>query len=379
MSNTIAIQELDQPWYASLVREIHDRIFPTKLPPLELTSKAVEVQELEVSLWYTSLVREIRDLVRPPQLPPLELTSKAVEVQSLEFPPWYASLVREIRDRIRPPKLPPLELTSQPVEVREFGGGSRLGKGSISVSLAIHGVTVALAIGMQLGGMIDVPTLDIASRAVLLMPPPAPPGPPTVLPTAARIIIRQPVQQGLQFPVDVEMPEVAVVEAPSPPPDLSIGVPGGVAGGVPGGVAGGMGGGIVGGVISQMLNQIAVPTPPPPPEVATNLSAAPAPPPEPQPPQRIEVSAEVQQGKLLVAIPPAYPSVAKQSRIQGKVRLEAVIAKDGTLSEINVLEGHPLLIPAAIEAVTKWRYRPTFLNGNPVEVHTLIDVNFRLT
>jgi periplasmic protein TonB len=69
---------------------------------------------------------------------------------------------------------------------------------------------------------------------------------------------------------------------------------------------------------------------------------------------------------------------AKQARIQGVVRLNAVIAKDGTISDLSVISGHPLLVPSALDSVKQWIYQPTLLNGNPVEVTTEIDVNFTL-
>jgi protein TonB len=75
---------------------------------------------------------------------------------------------------------------------------------------------------------------------------------------------------------------------------------------------------------------------------------------------------------------PAYPPLARQARIQGTVKLEGVIGKDGTVQELKVVSGHPLLIQAALDAVRNWRYRPTMLNGQPVEVITTIDVNFTL-
>ena len=66
------------------------------------------------------------------------------------------------------------------------------------------------------------------------------------------------------------------------------------------------------------------------------------------------------------------------ARIQGAVRLEALICTDGTIRSLRVLAGHPLLVKAAIDAVARWRYQPTLLNGDPVEVITEIDVNFAL-
>ena len=76
---------------------------------------------------------------------------------------------------------------------------------------------------------------------------------------------------------------------------------------------------------------------------------------------------------------PVYPPEAKQARIQGLVRLDAIIAKDGTIANLSVESGHPLLVPAALDAVRHWVYKPTLLNGEPVEVVTTIDVNFTLS
>ncbi len=74
----------------------------------------------------------------------------------------------------------------------------------------------------------------------------------------------------------------------------------------------------------------------------------------------------------------AYPPEAKAARIQGVVRFEALIGKDGRLRSLTVLTGHPLLIPAAQEAVEQWEYRPFLLNGEAVEVETQIEVTFTL-
>jgi TonB family protein len=96
------------------------------------------------------------------------------------------------------------------------------------------------------------------------------------------------------------------------------------------------------------------------------------------PPARIRVGGNVQQTKLVSQPLPVYPPDAKQARIQGVVKLNATIAKDGTIQHLEVISGHPLLIPAALDAVRQWVYEPTLLNGQPVEVVTEIDVNFTL-
>jgi periplasmic protein TonB len=75
---------------------------------------------------------------------------------------------------------------------------------------------------------------------------------------------------------------------------------------------------------------------------------------------------------------PVYPPLARQARIAGAVMLEGIIARDGTVKNLRVLSGHPLLAGAALEAVRQWRYRPTLLNGEPVEVIAPIAVNFVL-
>jgi len=96
-------------------------------------------------------------------------------------------------------------------------------------------------------------------------------------------------------------------------------------------------------------------------------------------PQRIRVGASVQQVKLIQQAPPVYPPLAKQARISGVVHLNVIIGKDGTVQNLTVASGHPLLVPAAMEAVKQWVYEPTLLNGRAVEVATQIEVNFALS
>lgn len=107
-----------------------------------------------------------------------------------------------------------------------------------------------------------------------------------------------------------------------------------------------------------------------------------APPTQPvRPPQERPVwkCEAVQEALLVNRIVPAYPELARQMRIEGTVRLRAVIGRDGTVKELEVLSGHPMLAKAAVAAVREWRYRPTLLRGEPVEVETFITVIFTLT
>ena len=95
-------------------------------------------------------------------------------------------------------------------------------------------------------------------------------------------------------------------------------------------------------------------------------------------PSKVRISSGVAQGLLIREIKPSYPTLAVQARVQGSVLLQAVIAKDGTVHDLRVVSGHPLLVKAALDAVRQWRYKPYLLNGQPVEVDTQIVVNFTL-
>jgi TonB family protein len=96
-------------------------------------------------------------------------------------------------------------------------------------------------------------------------------------------------------------------------------------------------------------------------------------------PQRVRVSSGVARGLLVSKVDPMYPPDARDQRIQGVVILQATIDKEGNVASLQLVSGHPMLAPAAIEAVKQWKYRPYLLNGNPLEVNTQIQVNFTLT
>ena len=144
-----------------------------------------------------------------------------------------------------------------------------------------------------------------------------------------------------------------IKEDEAPPPVMGSS---GVIGGVPGGIPGGQMGGVIGGIISS--TPVAVP------KVAT--------------PQRVRVSQGVSAGLLVRRVNPNYPPLARQARISGQVVLRAVISKDGSIENLTLVSGHPMLAPAAIDAVKQWKYRPYLLNGEPVEVDTEVLVNFTL-
>lgn len=102
------------------------------------------------------------------------------------------------------------------------------------------------------------------------------------------------------------------------------------------------------------------------------------PPPQPKPPRMIRTSEGVQSAMLIHRVEPLYPPFARTAHISGTVELRAIIGRDGRVNSVEVLSGNPLLARAAIEAVRQWRYRPTILDGEAVEVETRITVNFIL-
>lgn len=128
------------------------------------------------------------------------------------------------------------------------------------------------------------------------------------------------------------------------------------------GVPGGVDLGTSDGVLTTLVTPIDVP--PPPPSAPGVL--------------RIHRGGEVESARIVFGPKPDYPPLARMARIQGSVHLEAVISRDGTIEHLAVISGPPLLVKAAMDTVARWRYQPTRLNGQPVEVVTDVVVNFVL-
>lgn len=125
---------------------------------------------------------------------------------------------------------------------------------------------------------------------------------------------------------------------------------------------------------AQLMAQIIRTAPPPAAERPRIVAAQPA---QPKPVEQLRVGGDVQEAKLTHKVIPVYPRLAVVARISGTVTLSAIIGADGRIRELRAVSGHPILIPAALEAVRQWTYSPTLLNGAPVEVITTIDVKFR--
>jgi len=164
----------------------------------------------------------------------------------------------------------------------------------------------------------------------------------------------------LRTPTAIPKKVQIIKEDEAPPPVMATG---GVVGGVPGGIPGGQLGGVIGGIISSTSSIAAVPKLVPK-AVATV--------------QRVRMSQGITQGLLTHRIEPTYPVLAREAHIRGAVVLTAIIDKDGNIQNLQLVSGHPMLAPAAIEAVKQWRYKPYLLNGQPVEIETTITVKFEL-
>jgi protein TonB len=219
-------------------------------------------------------------------------------------------------------------------------------------SLPIAYMAEVLAIGvMVIIPLVHSEALPKALLGDVMYLPPPPAAPPAAAPRVAAQRIR--VEDLEKEPAVVPKTIPKFRSQPAAAPSSGFGVLGSVPG-VPGGQNG---------VIDSLTGMTA---PPPP---------APA---KPATPGRIKEGGVVEAANLIYGPKPDYPQLAKLARIQGTVRLEALIATDGTIKHLRIKSGHPLLVKAALEAVERWRYRPTLLNGQPVEVETEIEVNFAL-
>lgn len=228
------------------------------------------------------------------------------------------------------------------------------GRWSFVASLATQLLLVTLAVLLPLLNTNRLSLIETASP--LSLPPP-----PAAAPAAqaqTRAVRTQPTANSRGFTAPARIPQRAaiIVNEPSAPV-LSASGPG-----VPGGIGPAASGDPFG-----LLSKTA---PPPPVKAETHVETAPAKP--------IRVGTGVQEAKLLRRVIPSYPPLARQARISGTVQLVGVIARDGTIEDLRVVSGHPLLVKAALDAVRQWVYKPTLLNGEPVEVICPIDVHFTL-
>jgi protein TonB len=237
----------------------------------------------------------------------------------------------------------------------ESGGRIKTKQGATTaISFVLQILLIGLLVLLPLIFTEALPRQQLMTFLVAPPPPPPPPPPPAAAPVHVIKKMQSDLDNGqLRTPTAIPKKVAMIKEDEPPPPSTGVaGVVGGVPGGVPGGAMGGVLGSVIGGVPATV------------PKVAT--------------PQRVRVSQGVSQGLLIHQVKPNYPPLARQARIQGVVVLQALISKDGTIQNLRMISGHPMLAPAAIDAVKQWKYKPYFLNGEPVEVETTINVNFTL-
>ncbi|MDQ2711576.1 MAG: energy transducer TonB [Acidobacteriota bacterium] len=208
---------------------------------------------------------------------------------------------------------------------------------------------------MILAPLLYTQTLPNAQlKSMLMAPPPPPPPPPrppaivkarptTMTRTLASSVLVAPRVMAKQFPA---------AEQVSAAPDIGATTASDVGNGNP--------------LLYGSTGPAAQPIPPPP----TATSRPPA--------KTVRVGGGVAEANLLHKVQPLYPALARSARVQGAVEFTAVISKEGRIENLQLLRGHPLLVNAAREAILQWQYRPTMLNGEPVEVVTTITVNFTL-
>jgi len=240
----------------------------------------------------------------------------------------------------------------------EFGPQRKRKFLATTTSFVLNCLALTILVALPLVFTEQLPKAQLLT--FLMAPPPPPPPPPPAAAAVQRVIhqIQTDMLSSGQLRTPSRIPEkVQMIREEEAPPPMP--VTGGVVGGVPGGVPGGQLGGVIGGIISSTSSLVAVP----------KLA----------PPQRVRISQGVTKGLLVHRVDPSYPPLARAARIQGEVILSAIISTNGDIENLQLVSGHPMLVPSAIAAVHQWRYKPYLLNGQPVEVETTITVIFSLS
>lgn len=225
-----------------------------------------------------------------------------------------------------------------------------------------RGWTTAASFGLQavvVAGCFLLPLLYTQALPQLrlmsgLLAPSPPPAPPPVGPVRnARQTTSNMSSQGKMIAPRTVPKEILPVDETGPPPPLDIAGTG---------VRDGTGDPTI---QSTILNSIGS---------GRNVAVPPPPTPAVRPPR----VSHMMEGNLIYRIQPQYPTLARQARIQGVVVLRAVITREGRIANLQVVSGHPMLVQSAMDAVLQWRYRPYYLNNQPIEVETQVTVNFTL-
>ncbi len=278
--------------------------------------------------------------------------------------------VKEAKPATRPPAavLPRTELVLGPQipqramfsdSLLEFQVPRKRQAFATTTSIIINCVAIGILVVVPLLFTEDLPKAQLLTFLVAPPPPPPPPPPAAAPQRVMKQIETDLLSSGkLRTPTKIPQKIEMLKEDETPPMPTS----GGVVGGVPGGIPGGQLGGVIGGIVN-----------------ATSNLASSVPKFIPVAPQRVRISQGVTKGLLIHRVEPTYPPLARQARVQGEVVLTAIINTNGEIENLQLVSGHPMLVPQAIAAVKQWRYKPYLLNGQPVEVETTITVIFSLS
>jgi protein TonB len=223
-------------------------------------------------------------------------------------------------------------------------------------ALLVAGLALAPLIWPQV-----IPRVAYATALATPGPPPAPPPKGSGVRPQRRSAIVRVRRDAFLAPAAVPIHAAMIVD---PPPEVgNFGVPGGVEGGPEGGVPGGLG------IVVPDVRAAVVERPPEPVHRAPPVAPV---------TRLIRRGGDVNPAEPIFRPDPVYPPIARSMRVSGVVELIGVIGTDGRIKELRVKSGHPLLARAALDAVARWIYKPTLLNGSPVEVEGPITVTFRL-
>lgn len=382
--------DLDTPWWRTFPAALREALSPKRLPPLQLTSKPVRVEELELDLpLWRSLGRGLKTLFSP-QPPPLQLTSRPVKVRDFRVDqPLWRSLAADFRELLFPEKLPPLRLQSKPAPVRDIWGDYDYRKSGWAGTLLLHATVFVAIVGFYLGGgrvvaarhpeaVAVIPT-DISEylplsnkkndtigggggggdRDKLAAPKGKLPKLAMEQYTPPAVIIRNEnpklaMEPSVVIPPQVKLPPVNLPNFGDPmaqvgPPSNGTGSGGGIGSGSGGGVGSGegpgvgpgRGGGIGGGVF----------------RVGGGVSAP----------------------RVLYSPDPEYSEEARKAKYEGIVVLNIVVGADGRPRDIRVARSLGLgLDEKAIEAVRQWKFEPARKSGQAVAVQVNVEVRFSL-
>jgi periplasmic protein TonB len=279
------------------------------------------------------------------------------EVKQSKAPAFGNAAVLPRPELVLGPALPPRQMFAD--SVLDFGAQSKRKALATTTSFIVNVLAVLVMLAVPLMFTEDLPKAQLLT---LLVAPPPPPPPPPPAAEAVQKIVRQ-IQTDmlntgqLRTPSRIPQKVQMIREEEAPPPMVATS---GVVGGVPGGIPGGRLSGVIGGIVNATSN-LAVP------KFA------------PVVPQRVRISQGVTKGLLIRRVEPSYPPLARSARVQGEVVLSAIISTNGDIENLQLVSGHPMLVPAALSAVKQWRYKPYLLNGQPTEVETTITVIFTLS